>query len=99
VEKRHIHTTMKDQLGQNICTVCHAIVIEPIFSIDDPRLQPEPDFYRLPDVLVALYYEGPEHGLPKAPVAPYVRDVAEFEGTINRYKPEELWDKLADLVT
>lgn len=98
---RHVHRTFRDQLGQNICKDCHMVVIEPIFSSDDPRLQPVVEQFEphpLPDVLVALYYDGPDYGLPRAPVAPYVREVASKEGDINRYNPEELWDKLAELV-
>jgi hypothetical protein len=98
VEQRHVHILVKDQLGQDVCSVCHQVVINPIFSSDDPRLQPPEIFYRLPDVLVTLYYEGPEYGLPRAPIAPYVRDIAEFEGQINRYDPQDLWDILAELV-
>src|SRR6516164_5284093 len=95
VQPRHKHTPVRDQLGQNVCTVCHTVVIDPIFSSEDPRLQPEPVFFRLPDVLVALFYEGPEYGYPRAPVAPYVRDVAALEGEINRYDPQLMWDILA----
>jgi hypothetical protein len=98
VEPRHVHSPVKDQLGQEICSVCHMVIIHPIFDVDDPRLQPDITYYRLPEVLVTLYYEGPEYGFPKAPVAPFVRDVAAFEGDVNRYNPEELWNKLADKV-
>jgi len=47
--------------------------------------------------LVALYHEGPEYGFQRAPVAPYIRDIAALEGEINRYNPQEMWDILADL--
>jgi hypothetical protein len=97
-DQRHTHHLYKDELGRDICSVCHMIVITPILSSDDPRLQPAVEYHPLPDVLVALYYDGPEYGLPRAPVAPYVRDIAAKEGGINRYNPEELWDKLAKLV-
>lgn len=99
VEQRHVHTLIKDAEGRDICSTCREAVIIPIMSSDDPRLQPEEVFYRLPDVLVALYYEGPEYGYPRAPVAPYVRDVAELEGELNRYDPQILWDELAELTT
>jgi hypothetical protein len=95
---RHVHTLVKDSEGRDICSVCREAVINPIMDTDDPRLQPEEVFYRLPDVLVALYYEGPEFGYPRAPVAPYVRDIAAFEGELNRYDPQVMWDILAELV-
>jgi hypothetical protein len=100
VGRGHEHITARDQLGQNVCTVCGTIVIEPIFSSDDPRLQPpapEPVYAPTPEVLVALYYAGPENGYPRAPIAPYVRDIAAFEGNIKRYDPDELWEKLSAL--
>jgi hypothetical protein len=75
------------------------VVITPILSSDDQRLQPPPERYGpLPEVLVTLYYDGPEYGLPRAPIAPYVRDVAAYEGDIERCDPEDLWDKLAEMV-
>lgn len=97
--QRHIHTPVKDSLGQEICSVCRTVVINPIFSSDDARLQPEEVFYRLPDVLIALYYTGPDYGYNSAPVAPYIRDIAAYEGELNRYDPQYLWDELADLTT
>lgn len=96
-ERHHAHTPVMDSEGHNICSTCREIIITPIMSSEDPRLQPEEVFYRLPDVLVALYYEGPEYGYPRAPVAPYIRDVAAHEGELNRYDPQYLWDELADL--
>jgi hypothetical protein len=97
---RHVHTPVKDELGHEICSVCRMVVITPILSSDDPRLHPPPEeiiWYPLPDVLIALYYAGPEYGWPKAPVAPYIRDVASFEGDITRFNPEELWDRLSEM--
>lgn len=102
VGRGHEHSTFRDQLGQNVCSVCGTIVIEPIFSSDDPRLQPpppEPVYSPLPEVLIALYYAGPENGFPRAPVAPYVRDIAAREGDIGRYNADDLWEKLADLAS
>ena len=98
-QRNHVHTTVKDSEGRDICSTCREVIINPITSVDDPRLQPEELFYRLPDVLVALYYEGPEYGYPRAPVAPYIRDVAAYEGELNRYDPQIMWDELAELVT
>jgi hypothetical protein len=95
-QQRHVHTPVKDPEGRDICSTCREAIITPILSSDDPRLQPEEVFYRLPDTLVVLYYDGPEYGFPRAPVAPYVRDVASFEGEINRYDPQDMWDILAD---
>jgi hypothetical protein len=96
VQPRHVHTPVKDPEGRDVCSTCRETVITPILSSDDPRLQPQPIFFRLPDVLVQLYYEGPEFGFPRAPVAPYIRDVAALEGDINRYDPQYMWDALAE---
>jgi hypothetical protein len=96
VQQRHIHTPVKED-GRDICSTCREALITPILSTEDPRLQPEEVFYRLPEMLVTLYYDGPEYGLPRAPIAPYVRDVAALEGEINRYDPQEMWDILAEL--
>jgi len=95
----HTHTTVKDPLGHDLCTVCHQIVITPILSSDDPRLQPaEPNYPPLPEMLVTLYYDGPDFGYYRAPVAPYVRDVASLEGNKARYNSEDLWDILSEKV-
>ena len=96
-ERHHTHTPVMDSEGHNICSTCREVVITPITSSDDPRLKPPEVFFRLPDVLVALYYEGPEYGLSRAPVAPYIRDIAALEGELNRYDPQNMWDELADL--
>jgi hypothetical protein len=96
VQQRHVHIPVEED-GRSICSTCREVIITPIFSTDDPRLQPQEVFYRLPDLLVALYHEGPEYGFQRAPVAPYIRDIAALEGEINRYNPQEMWDILADL--
>jgi hypothetical protein len=99
VGHRHVHTPRGDGQGNQVCSVCNMVIITPILSSDDPRLQPEPERYGpLPEILVTLYYDGPDYGLPRAPIAPYVRDIAAYEGELNRIDPKELWDRLLDMV-
>jgi len=38
IDQRHVHTPVRDNLGQMVCTSCRQIVLNPITSSDDPRL-------------------------------------------------------------
>jgi hypothetical protein len=113
---RHEHSPVPDGQGREICRFCHQVLVKPILSSDDPRLvdaglnrsgsdddelgyAPLPP---LPDLLIALYHEGPSFGLAKAPAAHYVHLAAQEEG--RRYENdiatlvgglEDMWTTLA----
>lgn len=105
----HVHHTVRTPRGQDICTSCGEIVITPILGFDDERLhggKPDvwgPEGYEfaplelppLPMVLITLYYDGPEYGYAKAPIAPYVELVAMREEAIAGSVPEDFWFKLS----
>lgn len=109
---RHKHTLQTDRTGRDICTVCNQVVTKPILSSDDQRLV-DAGFHRsggnyvedlqtfptLPEILIALYHNGPALGLPRAPVAWYIEVVAQEEG--RRYRmfgvPDPVPDIWADL--
>jgi hypothetical protein len=89
---RHTHTPVRQSDGRDVCSACSQVIINPIRTSDDPRLQ-DAGYHRsggnqddysdmppLPEVLLALYFNGPALGLPRAPVAPYIDIVAEEEG-------------------
>ena len=109
----HVHHIVRSPRGQDICTSCGEIVIQPILGWDDERLKganeiqhtdvwgPEgyefapPELPPLPMVLITLYYDGPEYGYPKAPIAPYVELIAMREEAMAGSIPEDFWFKLS----
>jgi hypothetical protein len=104
----HVHHIVRSPRGQDICTSCGEIVIKPILGWDDERLRGDvvpdvwgPEGYEfaewppLPIVLITLYYDGPEYGYAKAPIAPYVELVAMREEAIAGSVPEDFWSKLS----
>jgi hypothetical protein len=104
----HVHSTVKNDQGQDICRSCGQIVITPILDFDDSRLQGAgamrsptveyPDeLPPLPIVLVTLYYDGPEYGYSKAPIAPYVELVAMKEEAVAGSVAEDFWFNLSKL--
>lgn len=91
---QHTHRTRRNHQGQEVCLECHLILSNPILESDDERLvdagfmrsehhiadnQPYGEYPPLPEVLIALYYNGPALGLPSAPVAQYVEQTAIIE--------------------
>ncbi len=104
-DRRHIHTPVRNEKGENICTQCWQIIIRPIKSSDDERLE-QSGFMRtpkedgddfeefvpqpLPEILIALHQHGPEFGYRQAPVAPYIVDVLE-----ENPKDDNLWERLS----
>lgn len=97
-DRRHEHTLVRDSSGRDVCSVCRKVVIVPIKSADDPRLdgaglrRSGEDIsdamaddilciHSLPELLIALYHEGPEFGYAKAPVAPYVQQIIDMYNT------------------
>src|ERR1700757_3780323 len=88
---RHTHNPVSDHAGRQICSICHQVIIKPILSSDDPRLvdaglhrsggrYEEQRYPPLPEMLIALYFNGPALGLPRAPKAPYIDCVAQEAG-------------------
>ena len=93
----HIHTPRRDSQGRDICTVCSSVVINPIISEDDPRLQgaglhrsgdaysnsQELEPIPLPFILINLYYDH------DAPVPQYVNVIGKMHNW-----PNTIWDVL-----
>lgn len=50
----------------------------------------------LPIILVTLYHDGPEYGYARAPLAPYVEQVALREESIAGAVDENFWDRLSE---
>lgn len=108
-DKRHTHTLIRNSAGQDICSGCWQVVTEPITSSDDPRLQGAGlmrsphhnadnvivERMPLPQLLIALYNEGPEFGFARAPAAPYVLAIIELH-VKRRDDLGELWLELSN---
>jgi hypothetical protein len=109
-DKRHTHTTVPNSRGQEICTGCQQIITVPILSSEDPRLDGaglmrsghhDEDYgpvftpVPLPELLIWLYYDGPDYGFVRAPVAPYVEQIAILHGHRNE-TDGELWFRLSN---
>lgn len=105
----HVHNITRSPRGEDMCTSCGEIVIQPILDHDDPRLHgagqmrsPKPsveyqdELPPLPILLITLYYDGPEYGYAKAPIAPYVETVALKEQAITGGIAEDFWHKLSE---
>lgn len=87
----HKHSPVRDAAGREICSTCNQLIVHPITSSDDPRLQ-DAGFDRgnrqdielamppLPVVLITLYFNGQALGLATAPISWYVDNVAQEEG-------------------
>jgi hypothetical protein len=108
VTSGHAHHIVRTPRGQDVCTSCGEIVIKPILGWDDDRLQgqgpqagpsgPDAELAELPPLpilLITLYYDGPEYGYAKAPIAPYVEAVAMREEAIAGSVPEDFWSQLS----
>jgi len=78
--KRHIHTPITNTRGQEVCSSCSQIIIKPITSSDDERLEgaglmrsphhdePNKWIMALPEQLIGMYNELQG----EFPVAPYL---------------------------
>lgn len=87
-EQRHEHTLRTNERGQDVCMSCSKIVIKPITSSDDPRLenaglhrsggqtQESPFPAPLSIQLISMYNES----WGDFPVAPYLITVLEEHG-------------------
>lgn len=103
--KRHTHTTIRNAQGQEVCSSCHQIVITPITSSDDERLDdaglmrsPHHDksvmwSVPLPEILIGVYNE-----LQGAfPIAPYLLTViSELEQRDADSLHEGMWTELSN---
>lgn len=101
--RRHVHTPVEDSKGQMICTACSQIVVKPILSSEDPRLQGAglhrsggEDFeipFPLPLPVQLILMD--DWGWPEAPIAPYVVMVAQVAQDRGE-DVDDLWERLAN---
>lgn len=102
-DRKHEHTTITDDKGQEVCSSCHQIVIKPIIDSDDPRLakagfmrsghhekQPLHDPMPLPEILIAMY----DQSQGDFPVAPYIIITMTEHGKRNTLS-DNMWIELA----
>lgn len=106
INRRHEHTVATSIGGRDIC-YCGQQIFKPITSSDDLRLETA-GFMRsyketygeeyaqpLPEVLIALHFEGHLYGYANAPIAPYVELIAR-EHEKRRCDSGDLWVALSN---